>query len=57
MENKTYTFYEDPGHGWVAVPMDDLIALGVAHKITGCSYLLGNMAFLAEDRDWETKNV
>ena len=54
MENKTYTFYEDPGHGWVAVPMDDLIALGVADKITSYSYLLGNMAFLEEDCDLPT---
>ena len=54
MKNKTYTFYEDPGHGWVAVPIDDLIALGVADKITSYSYLLGNMAFLEEDCDLPT---
>jgi hypothetical protein len=54
VENKTYIFYEDPGHGWVAVPMDHLIALGVADKITSYSYLLGNMAFLEEDCDLPT---
>ena len=54
MKNKTYTLYEDPGHGWVAVPIDDLIALGVADKITSYSYLLGNMAFLEEDCDLPT---
>ena len=48
MENKTYMFYEDPGHGWLAVPMDHLIALGVADKITGYSYLLGNTAYLED---------
>jgi len=51
VENKTYIFYEDPGHGWLAVPMDHLIALGVADKITGYSYLLGNTAYLEEDCD------
>ena len=54
MENKTYIFHEDPGHGWAAVPMADLIDLGVADKITGYSYLLGNMAYLEEDCDLPT---
>ena len=51
MKNKTYTIYEDPGHGWVAVPMHDLVALEVADKITGYSYLIGDMAYLEEDWD------
>ena len=51
MKNKTYTFYEDPGHGWLAVPLGNLVELGVADKITGYSYLIGNMAYLEEDCD------
>ena len=51
MENKTYIIYEDPGHAWVAVPMDHLIALGVADKITDYSYLLAGTAYLEEDCD------
>ena len=33
-----YTFYEDPGHGWLAVPMEQLVKLGIADKISSCSY-------------------
>ena len=51
MKNKTYTFYEDPGHGWLAVPLGNLVELGVADKITGYSYLIGDMAYLEEDWD------
>ena len=51
MENKTYMFYEDPGHGWLAVTVEELIELGIADKITGYSYLIGNMAYLEEDCD------
>ena len=51
MKNKTYTFYEDPGHGWLAVPLGNLVELGVADKITGYSYLSGGMAYLEEDCD------
>ena len=51
MENKTYMFYEDPGHGWLAVPLDNLIELKIADKITSYSYLLSDMAYLEEDYD------
>lgn len=53
MEKKTYIFHEDAGHGWLAVPMNYLIALGIANKITGCSYLKGNTAYLEEDCDMQ----
>ena len=48
---KEYIFYEDPGHGWLAVPIKELIELGIADKITGYSYTLGGMAYLEEDCD------
>ena len=34
-----YTFYEDPGHGWLEVPLHECRALGIADKISGCSYI------------------
>ena len=47
-----YTFYEDPGHGWLEVPVEDLIEAGVANKISSCSYRDDNgMAYLEEDCD------
>lgn len=48
---KTYTFYEDPGHGWLRVPVAELVELGIADKITPCSYLNGEYAYLEEDGD------
>lgn len=43
--------YEDPSHGWLAVPMQWLEALSIVGKITGYSYLRGNTAYLEEDLD------
>jgi hypothetical protein len=44
-------FFEDPGHGWLEVPMDLIRALGVAADISGYSYRKGTMAYLEEDCD------
>jgi hypothetical protein len=49
---KTITFYTDPGHGWAAIPMAELAALGIADKISGYSYRKGETAFLEEDCDF-----
>jgi len=49
-----YTFYEDPGHGWLKVPMAHLIALGIAGVITSCSYRDDTHAYLEEDCDLST---
>jgi hypothetical protein len=46
-----YTFFEDPGHGWLKVPMTELVDLGVAGMITSCSYRDDTHAYLEEDCD------
>jgi hypothetical protein len=51
---KRYTFYEDPGHGWLEVPMAELEELGIAGLITSCSYMDGDKAYLEEDCDLST---
>ena len=51
---RVYTFHEDPGHGWLEVPMEDLRELGVVGKITSCSYRKGDTAYLEEDLDCST---
>ena len=43
--------YEDPSHGWLAVPMQWLEALGIVGKISSFSYLKGSTAYLEEDGD------
>ena len=51
--NKTYTFHEDPGHGWLQIPMADLFALGIPDCISSYSYFRGTDAYL-EDLDAST---
>lgn len=51
MKNKVYIFHTDPGHGWFAVKLRELDALGIAGKISGFSYIKGSTAYLEEDND------
>jgi hypothetical protein len=43
--------YEDPAHGWLAVPMQWLEAFGIVNDVSCCSYLKGGTAYLEEDCD------
>ncbi len=45
------TFINDPGHGWLRVPLTDIAALGIEAHITPYSYIEGNFAYLEEDLD------
>ena len=54
MTKKTFKFYADPGHGWLAVKRDALFDLGVADKITMYSYQRGATVYLEEDCDMVT---
>ncbi len=49
----SYRFITDPGHGWLEVPMAELVELEIAHKISKHSYMSrdGKMAYLEEDCD------
>ena len=49
-----FTFYSDPGHGWLAVPSWVLRLSGVADKITPYSYIKGDTVYLEEDCDYST---
>lgn len=46
-----YTYYTDPGHGWLAVAMEELELLGIADKISSYSYMNKGIAYLEEDCD------
>lgn len=41
----------DPGHAWAKVFLPNVVRLGIAHKISNFSYVLGSWAYLEEDRD------
>lgn len=45
------TFVNDPGHGWLKVPLTDIAALGIETEITPYSYIEGQFAYLEEDLD------
>ncbi len=47
----SYTKINDPGHGWVGVPLSELAELDIAKLITSCSYRDGNLIWLEEDWD------
>lgn len=44
-------YVTDPGHGWIAVPMEILIELGIDTKMSSCSYQRKGIAYLEEDCD------
>ncbi len=48
---KTYIFYTDPGHGWLAVKRAELEKLGILDKISHFSYQRGGTVYLEEDCD------
>lgn len=48
---KTYKFYADPGHGWLAVKIEELMQLGIVTQISSYSYMRGATAYLEEDVD------
>lgn len=50
---KGLRWYNDPGHGWLRVPMQAVVSAGVAGQISTCSYMSrgGQVAYLEEDCD------
>lgn len=49
MDKTTLIFHEDGGHGWLAVPLDDVKYSGA--DISVYSYMDDNFAYLEEDCD------
>lgn len=47
--NYKFNFYEDPGHGWLEVPVSLCREFGL--KVTGYSYAKGDNLYLEEDCD------
>ncbi|QDP52863.1 MAG: hypothetical protein Unbinned4512contig1001_1 [Prokaryotic dsDNA virus sp.] len=46
-----HVFYTDPSHGWLAVEIEKINELNIAHKISEYSYLGKNHVYLEEDVD------
>ena len=43
--------YLDPGHGWLRVPLADIVYLGLETAFSSCSFLDDRYAYLEEDVD------
>ena len=54
MTKATFIYHQDPGHGWLQVPVRYLDDLGIVRKITVFSYLNGSTVYLEEDCDMPT---
>jgi hypothetical protein len=48
----TIVFYEDPGHGWLQVPISLAKQLGIEANISGFSYMDSKYYYLEEDCDF-----
>lgn len=48
---RSFTFFSDPGHGWLKVRRNDLKRLNLEHKISYCSYERKGYVYLEEDGD------
>jgi len=46
-----YYFYNDPGHGWMAVKRQELIDLEILDQVSPYSYQRGDTVYLEEDCD------
>jgi len=46
-----YRYLQDPGHGWIEVPRDEITALGIAYQVSKYSYQNGGWVYLEEDCD------
>ena len=51
---KSFNYYQDGGHGWIAVRRKFLKQLGVHDQITEYSFQKGGMVYLEEDCDLST---
>ena len=47
----SYRFIQDASHGWLEVPLQELVDLKIASKISPFSYAHNGYAYLEEDCD------
>ena len=49
--NRVFKYYQDPGHGWIAVTKEEIEELGIQKAISHFSYLDKDYVYLEEDCD------
>ncbi len=48
---KSFTYTQDPRHGWLSVSLNELVQLKIEKEISPYSYMNTTRVFLEEDRD------
>ena len=48
---RTYIFYNDASHAWMAVTKEDINKLKFKYRISSCSYIFKETIYLEEDCD------
>ncbi|QEF98138.1 hypothetical protein Mal15_21860 [Stieleria maiorica] len=51
LAKRRYRFLSDPSHGWLRVPMADIVSLRLEDRISRFSYVRDAIAYLEEDND------
>jgi len=51
MKEVKRNFHTDASHGWLAVPLDELMELGIAKHMSHYSYFKTGIVYLEEDCD------
>lgn len=51
MKDFTFNFFNDPGHGWLEVPVELIRRYDLRYKISICSYMTQSHVYLEEDYD------
>ena len=53
MSRRSYRYHQDPSHGWIEVPFQELVELHLAPKMTDYSFfdIENRVAYLEEDLD------
>lgn len=51
MPVQSFSFHQDPGHGWAKVPRELVSQLGISANISSYSYQRGEHVYLEEDCD------
>lgn len=49
--HKALEYMQDPGHGWLQVPKELILELGIVGDISLCSYVDEHFGYLEEDCD------
>lgn len=48
---RSFTYYITPSHGYLVVPTEDIVKMGIVNEISRSSYIKGKSSYLEQDSD------